>query len=64
LGEDVKAGEIVGFLHNFGDHSSDPIEIRAHRAGVLIMMHAPAQCTKGVTLYVIAQDYQEEHRHS
>ncbi|HEY7303961.1 MAG TPA: succinylglutamate desuccinylase/aspartoacylase family protein [Bryobacteraceae bacterium] len=58
LGQDVSTGEIIGFLHDFGDHSSEPIEIRAHRAGVLIMMHAPAKCAKGVTLYVIAQDYQ------
>jgi predicted deacylase len=57
LGQEVKAGEIIGFLHDFNDHSSEPLEIRSHRAGVLIMMHAPAQSAKGVTLYVIAQDY-------
>jgi len=59
LGQDVKAGEVIGFLHDFGDPTSEPVEIRAHRAGVLIMMHAPAQCVKGVTLYVIAQDYRQ-----
>jgi predicted deacylase len=59
LGQDVRSGEVIGFLHNFGDPSSEPIEIRAHRTGVLIMMHAPAQCAKGVTLYVIAQDYRD-----
>ena len=62
LGQDVKAGEIIGLLHNFGDHSSEPIEIRPHRAGVLIMMHAPAQCAKGATLYVMAQDYQDPRK--
>lgn len=59
LGQDVRSGDVIGFLHDFGDPCSEPLEIRAHRAGVLIMMHAPAQSAKGVTLYVIAQDYRE-----
>src|SRR5215831_14034099 len=56
LGADVKEGDLVGRLHDFGDHSSDPLEIRAHRAGALLMMHFPAHIAKGVTLFVIAQD--------
>jgi hypothetical protein len=43
-------------LHDFSDHASAPLELHAHRAGVLLMMHAPAVTEKGVTLYVIAQD--------
>ena len=56
LGDDVQKGDIVGRLHDFSDHSSDPLEIRAHRAGALLMMHFPAHIDKGVTLFVIAQN--------
>lgn len=56
LGADVKKNDLVGRLHDFGDHSSAPLEIRAHRAGALLMMHFPAHIAKGVTLFVIAKD--------
>jgi len=56
LGADVRKGDLVGRLHDFSDHSSAPLEIRAHRAGALLMMHFPAHIAKGVTLFVIAQD--------
>lgn len=56
LGADVRQGDLIGRLHDFSDHSSAPLEIRAHRAGALLMMHFPAHIQKGVTLYVIAQD--------
>ena len=59
LGQEVREGELLGRLHDFSDHSSAPLELRAHRAGVLLMMHFPAFCDKGVTLYVIAQDARE-----
>jgi predicted deacylase len=56
LGADVRAGELLGRLHAFADHSSDSVEIVAHRAGALLMMHFPAHIAKGVTLFVIAQE--------
>ncbi|MCW5980819.1 MAG: succinylglutamate desuccinylase/aspartoacylase family protein [Bryobacteraceae bacterium] len=56
LGDDVRAGDLLGRLHDFSDHSSPPLELRAHRSGVLLMMRFPALCPKGVTLYVIARD--------
>jgi predicted deacylase len=56
LGQDVKEGDLIGCMHDFNDHTSDAVEIRAPRSGVLIMMHAPALCEKGVTLYVVAQE--------
>jgi predicted deacylase len=55
LGTDVEQGQLLGRLHDFSDQSSAPWELRAHRAGVVLMMHSPATCEKGVTLYVIAQ---------
>jgi predicted deacylase len=55
LGADIEQGQLLGRLHDFSDQSSAPWELRAHRAGVVLMMHSPATCEKGVTLYVIAQ---------
>ncbi len=58
VGADVRDGELLGRLHDFSDHSSPALEVRAHRAGVVIALHFSAVCRKGVTLYVIAQDVQ------
>jgi predicted deacylase len=56
LGEDVKEGRLIGRLHDFSNHASEPLEIHAHRAGVMIMMCAGAVCQQGTTLFVIARD--------
>ena len=56
LGVDVKEGDLLGRLHDFSDHSSEPLEIRSHQSGVVLMLHFAAQCRKGATLYVIAQE--------
>jgi len=56
LGADVKEGDFLGQLHDFSDHTSEPLRIRAHRSGVLSMMHFAASCKKGSTLYVIAEE--------
>jgi predicted deacylase len=54
LGDTVTAGTTIGYIHDFSNHSAPPLEIRANKKGILIMMHAPAACARGVTLYVIA----------
>ncbi|HEY7210698.1 MAG TPA: succinylglutamate desuccinylase/aspartoacylase family protein [Bryobacteraceae bacterium] len=56
LGESTTEGALIGYLHDFSDYVAGPVEVRAQRSGVVIMMHAPAACSRGVTLYVIAQD--------
>ena len=56
LGAEVKEGDLLGRLHDFSDHSSEPLEIRAHRSGVVAALHFAAQCRKGLTLYVISQE--------
>jgi predicted deacylase len=58
LGAAVQEGDLLGRLHDFSDHSSEPLEIRAHRSGVVVMLHFAAQSKKGFTLYVIAQEVQ------
>ena len=56
LGVEVAQGELLGRLHDFSDHSSPPLEIRAHRRGVVAMLFFRARVRKGLTLYVIAED--------
>jgi predicted deacylase len=55
-GVDVREGDLIGRLHDFSDHSSPPLEVRAHKAGVIIAMFFAAVCEKGLTLYVIGAD--------
>lgn len=55
LGQEVSEDQLVGRLHSFSDHSSAATEIRAQRAGFLIMMCGTAQCRQGATLFVIAR---------
>jgi predicted deacylase len=59
-GDDVAAGELLGRIHDFSDHSSLPLEVYAHRAGVVIALYNAAVCRKGLTLFVIAQEIGEE----
>ena len=56
LGEEVKERQLLGRLHNFSDHAAKPLDLYAHRSGIVIMMCARAHCQEGTTLYVIAQD--------
>ena len=56
IGSPVSTGELIGRLHDFSDHSSAPLEIRAHRNGWLLMMHLSARPRKGVTLFVIGRE--------
>jgi predicted deacylase len=56
LGESVSEATVIGRLHDFSDYEEKPLEIRAPVPGVVIMMHSPAVCRRGVTLYVIGRD--------
>ena len=55
LGQQVERGDLIGFLHDFADHTAEPLAIKTARAGFVIMMHAPAVTAKGATLYVVAE---------
>lgn len=59
IGADVKEGALLGRLHDFSDHSSTPLEIRAQRPGVVSNMYFPARIEKGITLYSIARELPE-----
>ena len=55
-GAPVDEGELIGRLHDFADHSSEPMGIHAPRAGFIAMMHLSARPRKGQTLFVIADE--------
>jgi predicted deacylase len=55
-GDDVENGQILGLLHDFSDHNAAPLEIRAHRSGVLIARYSAVVCPKGLTLFVIGEE--------
>jgi predicted deacylase len=55
-GADVHHDQLLGRLHDFADHASAPLEVAAHRSGVVIALHFGAVCKRGSTLYVIAED--------
>lgn len=56
VGAGVKEGELLGWLNDFSDFTSKPVEVHAHRSGILAAMHFAAVCKQGTTLYVIAQE--------
>jgi predicted deacylase len=56
LGAAVCAGDLLGRLHDFSDHSEPAFEVRAHRDGYVLMMHLSARVRRGMTLYVIARE--------
>ena len=55
-GDRVRAGDLIGRIHDFADHASPPVEIRTGRDGYILMMHLSARPVKGQTLYVIAEE--------
>lgn len=55
-GQAVDQGELLGRLHDFSDHSSPALDIRAPRAGWVAMLHLGARPVKGQTLFVIAEN--------
>jgi predicted deacylase len=55
-GSPVTAGELIGRLHDFSDHSAAPLEVRSPATGYIGMMHLSARPRKGQTLFVIADE--------
>jgi predicted deacylase len=55
-GAEVAQGDLIGRIHDFSDHTSPPLEILSHKAGVVIALYFAAVCEKGLTLYVIGED--------
>jgi predicted deacylase len=55
-GADVQENDVIGYLHDFTDHTSAAVTMKAHRAGVLIATYYSARVTKGLTLFVIGED--------
>lgn len=55
-GDQIRKGDLIGRLHDFSDHTSQPLEIHATKTGVVIALYFGAICRKGLTLFVIAED--------
>jgi predicted deacylase len=55
-GDEVKAGAIIGRLHDFASHPAEALELCAHRDGVVIARYFGARCPKGATVFVLAVD--------
>lgn len=55
LGEEVQEGQLVGRIHDFSDHTAEPTELHAPRAGFMLMMCGTASCRQGTTLFVVAR---------
>jgi len=60
LGDRVQKGDLIGYLHDFTEIGHRPMEIQADRGGVVIMMHAPAICVRGVTIFVVAEEVRSD----
>ena len=56
LGAFVDAGQTIGRLHDFADHTAAALTIKAVQAGYVIMMHLSARPQKWQTLYVVAEE--------
>lgn len=59
-GEDVRAGDLIGRMHDFDDHTLPGTEVRAHQDGVIAALYFGAVCRKGLTLFVIAKDITDQ----
>ena len=58
LGAEVEAGDVVGRIHNHHDPSRTPLELVAHRPGLLLCRHFPGLIKRGDCAAVVAEDYQ------
>lgn len=59
-GADVRTGDLIGRLHDFDDHTSPAVEVRAHKDGVIAALYFSAVCRKGLTLFVVAEDITDQ----
>jgi len=55
-GDEVRAGALIGRLHDFSTHPASAVDVRAHRDGVVIALYFGARCPKGATIFVLASD--------
>lgn len=56
LSEQVDPGSVVGRIHRVTDLEAPPLQIRAQRAGKLIVTRGPGRVERGDTVAVLAQD--------
>ena len=58
-GEDVREGDLAGFLHFVEDVDRAPIEVRYRRSGVLWMASGPGRVQRGDVVAVVMNDYDD-----
>lgn len=58
-GEDVREGDLAGFLHFVEDVDREPIEVRYRRSGVLWMASGPGRVQRGDVVAVVMNDYDD-----
>jgi predicted deacylase len=58
VGEEVKAGDIAGWLHFVEDVDNSPHEVLYDVDGILWMSAGPGRVARGDTVAVVMQDYQ------
>jgi N2-acetyl-L-2,4-diaminobutanoate deacetylase len=56
LGTFVEAGQVVGRMHDFEQPEAAALELRAPRAGYLLMQAFQAPTAKGTTILVVAEE--------
>jgi N-alpha-acetyl-L-2,4-diaminobutyrate deacetylase len=58
-GDDVREGDMAGYLHFVEDVDRTPVEIRYRRSGVLWMAAGPGRVQRGDAVAVVMTDYDE-----
>lgn len=60
VGEDVRAGEVAGYLHFIEDVDTPPTVLHYAKSGVLWMGAGPGRVTRGDPVGVVMEDYDDD----
>ncbi|WP_173934342.1 succinylglutamate desuccinylase/aspartoacylase family protein [Chelativorans sp. Marseille-P2723] len=59
-GEEVRAGEIAGYLHFIEDVDADPIELTYGKDGIVWFGAGPGRVARGDAVAIVMEDYQDD----
>lgn len=60
VGEDVREGEVAGYLHFIEDVDHPPIVLHYAKSGILWMGGGPGRVTRGDSVAVVMEDYDDD----